>query len=348
LFSTLSIIMHVYRARNLTVQLVALDLASSTSSTIWRTRTGSGPQLEADRCEEQIMTRAEPLSETIICCDEDGRQLHFLETEIPTPLYIARADGSGHILSANASDLTTGGPTTVNPAVQPPTPDKDENALVTASEGPYALGVSIKFPRSIFARYSARTRHSVLDLRYDIFYNGEISESSTMSYGRTNPDTPGFGKIFVAGKRVDIHIAQPWAVVRNDQQGAEDQEEEQEGLPGGMTMAQRWDEINQLLKKSLDKAQIMQRSQRTPLLECLYTLAEMAMPTGLNGVPMTGRLPGIVDIVISVGNSKTVSAAKYLHVARMMPTRKFDHPLFPRPLKLKYAMINIHSMLANN
>jgi hypothetical protein len=84
--------MPTYHARNITIRLMAADLASSTSPIVHRSRTGTVSQTEADRCEDIFQQQGQPLLETPVPCDDDGRSLHILEAASPVPLFVVQAN----------------------------------------------------------------------------------------------------------------------------------------------------------------------------------------------------------------------------------------------------------------
>jgi hypothetical protein len=338
--------MPTYHARGITIRLVAAHLATSTSPEVHRARTGTLSQTEADRCEEIIREHGKPLLETPVPCD-DNHILHLLETPAgPVPLLVTRADRArlgcscqtARQIAAAAPPL----PTAINtrssqrnaqrpswasvddpdaaPAPLPPPPPADP-----AAAGPYALGLRIDLPRSLFT-CDHRPSKPTSDVRYDVFFNGEVAASNMFVVAKFGCSGSPLTAV-VSGKRVDFHIERPWVVVGPGRDAA--------GLPlpgvGGPrrrssrapeTMAQRWAEVNSLLEAQAQEMEMLQRGSRTPVLECLYALAGMAMPKKLESLPATVQKPGIIDVVISMGEGTKGANTAYLRVPEVMPNRK--------------------------
>jgi hypothetical protein len=323
--------MPTYYARNISIRLLAADLAASTSASIHRARTGTNSQTEADRCEALFAEHGQPLLETPVPCDADERGLHLLETPTsPVPLLIVRADrtrlGPSRVSAANALAATPTPPkpigtrsaarlSTPSPAVASPSDGPAPPPAIDPSAGPYALALRLVLPRSLFARDHG-LRKPGGDVRYDVFFNGEPAASDMLTSGKLVSLYNGLPRALIGGKRVDFHVERPWIVVGAGQDAAGRLRERKS--PRALTMGQRWREVNELVRGHVAETEILQGGLRSPVLECLYALAELEMPMALEAVPTTGQKPGIIDVVISTGVGFKGTSTPYLRVPEVM------------------------------
>ena len=173
---------------------------------------------------------------------------------------------------------------------------------------PQALGITIDLGAKSFLprpRYAATSQGNpmVLDVKIDIFLNGELCTSSFVSERYRNSATQG-AKLTqrYSGKRIDRLFEKPWILVPSGQNFDGTLTHSKRAKRGSTASQQRLAAINNLLRAEAEDLGRDSCGSLTLLGEYLVNLSGIEMPEGLL---TAGKAKyGIIDVILTSGQGK--------------------------------------------
>ncbi|KAE9375529.1 hypothetical protein N431DRAFT_463611 [Stipitochalara longipes BDJ] len=144
------------------------------------------------------------------------------------------------------------------------------------------------------------------DICVSIFLNGQFTCSrvvrsrTAISFAAERMVQP-FG-----GRRVDTNLEVPWVILPLTQ----DDTSVSDNVKESSSFADRWDKINQLLLQEADQWGWTGKYDifRTPVGGYLAELSKRGVPESMKNSGTAGSKAGIIDVVVSVGRSTTITS----------------------------------------
>ena len=293
--------MPTYKPLGAKVQLVSYDLVESTSATIQRAKQSKVYTEEQHRT-EQLCLAATPLSEAHLPCLGDQTRLQFLDD---VPFYLvharqtkARDGGSLHERVNAILEQRKNKQRKVSSSSKAPAATNDDQI-------PRALGIKITLPKEAFLRSFDSTAHESSGkrccLKYDVFFNGELTVSDFQPSRSVEQQASTFEKgniRIVTGKRVHALYERPWVIVPSgrDATGAA------KAITSSVAAEDRWNAIATAVLQRADEQGYDEREERSPLGRYLANLSAMEMPDAVKELQSEGKHHfGAIDVVITVG-----------------------------------------------
>jgi hypothetical protein len=316
--------MPTYRARKITVRLIASSLVDCTTID-----PSEDDPSDASRYERAILNGTQ-LAEHVISCGKDGFGLHFIKydyAECPFFLVHAERELPDCIIQKSQSRLTTRHHDAS--AANKPDSRKHNTNLSSGSPRspstpskinpdiqPYGLGVLIELTGLSAEHKASLPDRPLPDLRYDVFLNGDLMLSHYLPGSKLNYETSE--TVVAAGKKVSEMVERPMVVVPL---GLQQNGELYTTNRGRFTTQERWDSIGKALAKQADDLRYWLKEGETdsPLAKFLDALATLEMPPDLDKLPPKGVQGfGIIDVVISNGRGTTSTNDPFMNRATLM------------------------------
>lgn len=279
-----------YASAGVNVRLSVIDLVSSTTNSL-------APAIGKDHAKnlKSISQELHRREEETVLKEVDGG-LHFLGAGNDMPFILAATmkdlaaktnakPANTYVLHASGSGSTSAIPST-------------STSILPATDGPRALYMSVhlsdrSFLPDDYARAALFPLPNFLDAKIDVYYNGELSESTFLPRSR-RPKGAFIDLVqHFAGRRVDRLVEQPWVVSGKGSK------------PVQGSAAKRWDDVAALLKTEAQQLPTGQRGELSILGQYLTSLAGTAMPHQVNSLQKPGEANiGIIDVVLTSGCGK--------------------------------------------
>ena len=169
---------------------------------------------------------------------------------------------------------------------------------------PEALSVSIRLGSKAFLsrpRYAAATQEApvALDVKIDIYFNGELCVSSFVSARYRNGTKPSELTQRFSGRRIDRLLERPWVFVPPGQ----NPDGTLKHFKFAIGSQQRLRVINRLLSSEAEKLGRDVNGQLTQLGKYLVSLSKIEIPE-LQSSAKTNVKYGIIDVVLTSGQGK--------------------------------------------
>lgn len=279
-----------YVSAGVMVRLSVMDLVSSTTNSL-------APAIGKDHAKnlKSVSQELHRREEETALKEVDGG-LHFLGAGNDMPFILAATmkdlaamtnakQASSYSMNASGSGSTSAILSTAT-------------SILPATNGPRALYMSVHLSERSFLpddhpQAAMFPLPTFLDIKIDVYYNGELSES-TFLRGSRRPES-GFVDLVqhFAGRRVDRLVEQPWVVSGKG------------GNPVQGSAAKRWDDVAALLKTEAQQLPTGQGGELSVLGQYLTSLAETAMPPQVDSLQKPGEANmGIIDVVLTSGRGK--------------------------------------------
>lgn len=279
-----------YVSAGVNVRLSVMDLVSSTTNSL-------APAIGKDHA-KNLKSVAQELhkheEETALKEVDSGLQFLGAGNDIPFILAATMKDlaamptakpASSSVINAIGSGSTSANPSTSTP-------------ILPATDGPRALYMSVhlsdkSFLPDYYPQAAIFPRPSFLDVKIDVYYNGELTESTFLP-GSRRPEIDFTDLIQrFAGRRVGRLVERPWVVSGRNVS------------PVQRSAAKRWDDVAALLKIEAQQLPTGRGGELSVLAQYLTSLAETTMPHQMNSLQKQGEANmGIIDVVLTSGCGK--------------------------------------------
>lgn len=279
-----------YVSAGVMVRLSVMDLVSSTTNFL-------APAIGKDHAKnlKSVSQELHKREEETALKEVDGG-LHFLGAGNDMPFILAATmkdlAAMTNMKQASSYSMNASGSGSTSAILSTAT------TIPPATDGPRALYMSVHLSDRSFLpddhpQAAMFPLPTFLDVKIDVYYNGELSES-TFLRGSRRPES-GFAELVrhFAGRRVDRLVERPWVVSGKG------------GEPVQSSAAKRWDDVAALLKTEAQQLPTGQGGELSVLGQYLTSLAETAMPPQVNSLQKPGEANmGIIDVVLTSGRGK--------------------------------------------
>ncbi|MCJ1401364.1 hypothetical protein MMC11_004576 [Xylographa trunciseda] len=172
---------------------------------------------------------------------------------------------------------------------------------------PQALCLTVQLSKKSFLPnpYSHMKKLRALDIKIDIYYNGELCTSCYVperlrAVSSIAELTQRFG-----GRRVDRLLEQPWIIVPSGQNADGSLREHRRGKGDGTGARQRWKAVSHVLKQEAERGGRNKWGDLSVLGDYLESLSMLEMPKEVENLQKGGGVRyGIIDVVLTAGHGK--------------------------------------------
>jgi hypothetical protein len=301
--------MPTYYARGVTVRLGATSLADTVTTNI-TLKKGEVAKKQCEKPERRLLDSPLLHEERVAFPGDDGGfELNwvggapFIQVRAGVNLF---AEGDRTPKSANVATPTRLRRTQIT---------ENRNNLGTH---PLALSLHVKTSDRTFI--SGMDKHNKLQLKIEVFFNGQISNCLFLPPYEIRSNTKTHHQVF-AGYRVDYLAERPW-VILPPRTAADSSTRKSMSSPSA---EERWKHISKALSREAEERGIDGEGNAPPTSEFLKALATMEMPDEIRSLQSLGsRNFGVVDVVITTGDGRKVTSGKgYLKAPQRFPDENF-------------------------
>jgi hypothetical protein len=163
---------------------------------------------------------------------------------------------------------------------------------------PLALSLKIELSRNAFL--TNLRGNDIEDVRYDVFYNGELADSNYVPHTKAKAGNIGSAVCFVSGKRVHMFVERPWIITRPGQNAKG--ELKVKSTTKRSTAQDRWDLIRESLGREAQQLPLSVSGDKSPVAEFLISLGRVELPAEVESSYRSGASKfGVIDVVLSTG-----------------------------------------------
>jgi hypothetical protein len=192
---------------------------------------------------------------------------------------------------------------------------------------PRALSLKIELSRNAFL--TNLRGNDVEDIRYDVFYNGELADSNYVPHASARVGDTGSVVRFISGKRVHMFVERPWIITRPGQDAKG--ELRLKNTAKRSTAQDRWDLIREALRREAQQLEVSASGIKSPVAEFLMSLAAVDLPAEVESRYKSGTPKfGVIDVVLSTGTGvkKSLNAPFLVRPSTLSPV-KYSNGLSP-------------------
>ncbi|MCJ1409030.1 hypothetical protein MMC19_003107 [Ptychographa xylographoides] len=172
---------------------------------------------------------------------------------------------------------------------------------------PKALCLTVQLSRKSFLSnpYPQAKKLATLDVKIDIFFNGELCASAYVPERFRGDATVSELTQRFGGRRIERLLECPWIFVptkQNPHSSLGDQRQNEEAYADAH---QRWTAISETLKVEAEKCGSCQQGEPSILGDYLDSLSKLPMPQDVGVLQKPGGLKfGVIDVVLTAGHGK--------------------------------------------
>ena len=166
------------------------------------------------------------------------------------------------------------------------------------------------------------------DLRYDVFYNGDLAESNCIHARHVTEEAEIHPIVrIISGKRVALFVERPWIIPCPGQDASGELRVKKTTKRN--TAEERWKQISQALHEYAEGLKPDASGEPKPLASYLNSLATLGLPSEIDTLYKKGGSKfGVIDVILSTGkglqkpqNSNFLSRPNFLSPLRLrMPS----------------------------
>ena len=187
--------------------------------------------------------------------------------------------------------------------------DRTTKQCVPSSQDlkPQALCLTVQLSKKSFLPnpYPHMKKLRALDVKIDIYYNGELCTSCYVAERLRSESTIAELTQRFGGRRVDRLLERPWIIVPSGQNADGTLREHRRGGGGGTGALQRWKAVSHVLKGEAEKGGRNKWGDLSVLGDYLKSLSMLEMPKEVEDLQKGGGVRyGIIDVVLTAGHGK--------------------------------------------
>ncbi|MCJ1339331.1 hypothetical protein MMC09_004620 [Bachmanniomyces sp. S44760] len=196
----------------------------------------------------------------------------------------------------------------------------------------HALYLTVSLSKTSFLRHRLSSNHCIiLDVKIDIFFNGELC-ASTYVPSRYKNEAVNLSELIqrFGGHRIARLQERPWIIIPPDQTANGNLRHDTRSREADGGAVQRWTRISEALQAEADKAGKDRLGTPGVLSQCLANLAKLEMPDEVNSSQGPGSaIFGVIDVILTTGKGQKYTAADgYLDQPTRMGVGEFVPSLF--------------------
>jgi hypothetical protein len=187
--------------------------------------------------------------------------------------------------------------------------------------GAIPLALSLKIELSKNAFLTNLRGNEIQDVRYDVFYNGELADSNYVPHSKSLGSTV----CFISGQRVHMFVERPWIITRPGQNAKG--ELKVKSTAKRSTAQDRWDLIRESLGREAKQLPVNASGGKSPVAEFLISLGGVELPAEVESGYKSGASKfGVIDVVLStgVGIKKSINTQYLTRPTILSPMRDFE------------------------